>query len=447
MYRPFLALRYLVARPISWISMIGIWITVTSMIVTLSIMSGFLVALEGSIRGATADLVVTPLGQRGTGAASSAPVFEATAAALGDVPEVAAICPHLLRPVLLRVGVAPGQPPELEEIDEDNFGELVGLDPARERDVTAFDRWVAATGDLAPADPARPFHLDAAQRRPGEETLPIVLVGLAMYEKLALARGMRVRLATLPDGRAEAGGEGFEPLVLDAIVGGAVKSGHYPNDLRSVYLELDVARAFAASSADATEICVRLAAGSDLDAGASAVAAALEQAGIRAEVSTWRQHYANDLGAVENQRNVLALLLFFFVLVACFNVFATITMLVTDKTRDVGVIAAMGAPPGGILAIFVGCGLAMALLSSLAGALTGTLFALRINDVHEAIWTLTGVRIFKPDVYVFDRIPIDIDPWLLPVVVGATALVALVCALLPALRASRLDPVRALRFE
>jgi lipoprotein-releasing system permease protein len=435
-YRLFLALRYIVVRPISWISMIGIWITVACAIVTLAIFTGFLRQISDVYRGEAGDVVVTP---RGTANYAD---FERVIRPLDGVAQVA---PHLVRPVLMRFpGVHEGG---VEDISEKNFGSLIGLDPELDAGTTAFAEYVAHDGADRVANVAEPFTIDRAKLPPDVRELPVVLAGAGLFEDFGLTIGQVIELSTLPDD-ATIDREEFEPLVQRFVVGGKVRCGHYKNDLTALFAALDVVRGFSRASTDVSEICVKAAPGAEPGALAASVANALLRAGIPGStVLTWRDRNANDMKAIESQRAVLVILLFFFVLVSCFNVFATMTILVTDKIRDIGILGAMGASPFGILMLFVASGFAMAFVSSIVGAATGAVLAARINQVHDAIWELTGVRIFKPDVYFFDRIPTALDAHVYPLIVIATVAFAVMCAAIPALRASRLDPVRAFRQE
>lgn len=423
--------------------MIGIWITVTSAIVSLSIMTGFLAEVSQVYRGVAGDVVVIPFFE--SYSRGGRPKLEDYERTIRAVEGVEAISTRIVRPVLLRVGAS--EAGTIEEIDEDNFGELIGLDPSQDAATTDFARYVERERQHPVLDPARPFAIDRSTLRPEDRDLPVLLVGAGLRERFGLTRGRRVELATLPENVATSDAE-FAPLTQAFVVGGAVRCGHYRIDQRGLYVELDAARAFVKSEGGASEICVKAARGVDETALASSLREALStRAGLGCEIGSWRERNSNDLKAIANQRSVLALLLFFFVLLACFNVFATMTILVTDKTKDIGILAAIGASPTGLLALFAASGFAMALAASLAGSATGALLALRINDVHDAIWRFTGTRIFKPDVYLFDRIPIQLDAHVFPLIVAATVAFSVLCASIPALRAARLDPVRALRQE
>lgn len=450
MYRYFLALRYLWSRPISWVSMVGIWLSVTALIATIGIMSGFLRETRSMIRGTTADLIITPLARHGFGRdAQPPPTMAAVRSAIEGEPGAVATSPRLLRPALVTVE---GVDQELvlgdRRFGERNFVQVIGLDPALDAVATDFGHYVAHgdVGGARPDDPARPFALDRSYKPLSRrnQDLPVALVGWKLYDFFRLRKGAVLHLTTLPEkGR----GADIRPLSAAFVVGGAIRTGHEPTDVASVYIELEAARAFSQASSDVSEICVKAEAGFDLDKLKARLEQKLDAKGVEATVETWMDRHSAFLGAVENERVILGVLLFFFVLVACFNVFATLTIMVSEKVKDIGVLNSMGADASGIAGIFVRCALIMTVSAATVGCASGVLVGLNINRVDHLIEKLTGERIFKANIYQFDSIPVQIEPWFVVLVFVATVVFAFLVALLPALRAARMDPVQALRYE
>jgi lipoprotein-releasing system permease protein len=153
------------------------------------------------------------------------------------------------------------------------------------------------------------------------------------------------------------------------------------------------------------------------------------------------------LGAIENERVLMAIMLSLVLVVAGFTIFAILSMMVTEKRRDIGVLAALGATPRGIQQLFLMIAFWDALLGGLLGGVLGTWGALEIDAIERWLSRTFGVQIFDRSVYLFDHIPSVVQPlWVATIVMGAF-LCALVFAAIPAWRAARLDPLDALRYE
>lgn len=164
-------------------------------------------------------------------------------------------------------------------------------------------------------------------------------------------------------------------------------------------------------------------------------------------VQTWQDMQGPLLSAVNLETTILNILLFLIIAVAGFGILATFFMIVVEKTKDIGILKALGAPSRGVMSIFLGYGLSLGIVGSGVGAVLGFLFVRYINQIAGLIGWLTGREVFDPTVYYFQEIPTILSPWtMLWVTVGAS-LVAVLASVLPALRAARLHPVEALRYE
>jgi lipoprotein-releasing system permease protein len=166
-----------------------------------------------------------------------------------------------------------------------------------------------------------------------------------------------------------------------------------------------------------------------------------------ARVSTWQDKQSVLLAAIDVERGLLNLLLFLIVGVAGFGILAIFTMIVSEKYRDIGIMKSLGASSGGVMTIFLGYGALLGAVGCFLGTALGLTLTRNINGLEKYLTKLTGTALFPRDVYYFDEIPTNVEiPAVVLVNVGALA-VAVVFSVLPALRAARLHPVRALRFE
>lgn len=165
------------------------------------------------------------------------------------------------------------------------------------------------------------------------------------------------------------------------------------------------------------------------------------------EVKTWKEIGGPVISAIAVERSILNVLLFLIIAVAGFGILAIFYMIVVEKTRDIGILKSLGASNWGIMGIFVSYGLLLGMVGSGLGTLGGIAFTNYINEIEWFISKVSGQEVFPRDLYFFDKIPIEINFWMLfGVNLGAIA-IATAASVLPAIRAAMLHPVRALRFE
>jgi lipoprotein-releasing system permease protein len=165
------------------------------------------------------------------------------------------------------------------------------------------------------------------------------------------------------------------------------------------------------------------------------------------QVQTWEDKQGPLLAAIAVEKGILNVLLFLIIGVAGFGILAIFSMIVTEKTRDIGILKALGASNGGVMKIFLGYGLLLGLVGATLGTILGLTLTDNINNIEHFLGEITGHDIFPRDVYYFDKIPTYVHvPSVLLVNLGAVA-IAVLFSVLPALKAAWLHPVRALRYE
>jgi lipoprotein-releasing system permease protein len=164
-------------------------------------------------------------------------------------------------------------------------------------------------------------------------------------------------------------------------------------------------------------------------------------------IYTWRDKQGPLLAAVQMERAVLNILLFMIIAVAGFGILAIFFMIVVEKTRDVGILKSLGASSRGVMGIFLSYGLSLGMVGAGAGLAIGLLFVRYINQIRGAVEWLTGQQVFDPSIYYFYQIPTIIEPFTVAWIVGGALLIAVLASILPAMRAARLHPVEALRYE
>ncbi len=164
-------------------------------------------------------------------------------------------------------------------------------------------------------------------------------------------------------------------------------------------------------------------------------------------VKTWEQKQGALLAAVEIESAILNVLLFLIIAVAGFGILAIFLMIVVEKTRDIGILKALGASSNGVMSIFLSYGLALGVVGSGVGVVMGLLFVHYINEIELFLTFITGRKVFDETIYYFPSIPTYVNPWMVFWVAVGAMTIAVLASILPARRAARLHPVEALRYE
>jgi len=162
---------------------------------------------------------------------------------------------------------------------------------------------------------------------------------------------------------------------------------------------------------------------------------------------TWRDDKMPLLQAVDMEIAILNVLLFMIIAVSGFGILAIFYMVVTDKTRDIGILKALGASSWGIMCIFLMYGLSLGIVGAGLGLIMGLVFVCNINEIADFLSWMLGREVFPPDIYYFYQIPYDISLPTVGWIVGGALLIAVLASVFPAWHASRLQPVESLRYE
>ena len=194
-----------------------------------------------------------------------------------------------------------------------------------------------------------------------------------------------------------------------------------------------------------TTIQIKLKPGADAEAIRDRLQAAFPQQFY--QVSTWRDEQGALLAAVQMETAVLNVLLFMIIAVAGFGILAIFFMIVVEKTRDIGILKSLGASGWGVMGIFLSYGLSLGIVGAGVGTIGGLLFVDNINEIADLLGKVTGQPVFDPSVYYFYKIPTIVEPLTVTWIAAGAVLIAVMASVLPARRAAKLHPVRALRYE
>jgi lipoprotein-releasing system permease protein len=298
---------------------------------------------------------------------------------------------------------------------------LIGVDPAAERKVSRLAGYVEGE-----------FRFDDGEGTEG------LIVGVELGKYMNMFSGSLVTVHSL-------GKDGAKETVLPVMT--KFKSGMYEYDSRQMYGPLATVRELLDMKDGATTIAVMVENfRTDAEEVKDRVARELEEEGLF-RVQTWEERRANLLTAANLEKNVMAVILAFIIVVAAFSISGTLSMMVTHKTRTIGIMKSMGATRSGVTTIFLAVGGLMGLIGSVLGTAGGLLFLNRVNWLHDLVYRKTGVAVFPPNVYYLDAIPNEIDPVTIVLTCAVTIALSVGAAVLPAFRAARMDPVESLRYE
>jgi lipoprotein-releasing system permease protein len=414
-----LALRYL--RPkrtfvsvITLISVVGVTLGVAVLIIVISVMSGFDKQLRDKILGFNTHLKVLPRGE-------TMKDWAAVARLVSSNQNVKAVAPFILGPVLVQTEPADGQarvgapylrgiiaqietnmsilPSSIVEgkFDVSDRGLLIGTEFAHNMDLQVGDRVeIGSPSMLKKWRESSKKENAPAPVLPEYEVRGIFDVGYFEYN-------VSVVVASLRDVQ--------ELYDLDNSVHGLLVMLHDP--YQTPVVEEELARALGPNY------------------------------GLR----SWMQENANLLNALIVEKNVMFYLLFFIMIVAALCILSALITFVVQKTREIGMLKALGATDLQVSLIFLSQGALVGAIGDLAGYGLGMLALAYRNEFLHFMNRLTGFELFPASIYGFTELPALIFPRDILLICGSAWIVCILGGVIPAWRAGRLRPVEALRYE
>jgi len=268
-----------------------------------------------------------------------------------------------------------------------------------------------------------------------------VAIGVKMAERLNLKLGSKMTLLA-PKGKTSP--FGTIPRSRSYEIGLIFDVGMYEYNNNFIFMDLNSAQVFFQRQGRVNSLEVM----ADSPAVADKIKGDLQVAvGDRAQIYDWRNANSSFLNALAVERNVMFLILTLIILVAAFNIISSMIMLVKDKGKDIAILRTMGATQKNMLNIFVLTGASIGFAGTLAGAIIGVVFASNIETLREFLENVSGTELFADEVYFLSQLPAIIQWQDITTVIVMALVLSIGATLYPAWRASRLDPVEALRYE
>lgn len=390
---------------IAGFSFVGIMLGVATLIIVMAVMNGFRGELITRILGINGHMIVQPIDR---------PLddYESLAARLKAVKGVTMAIP-LVEGQTLASGVGgAGTGALVRGIRAEDFQSMkIVSDNIRSGDMLGF---VAGDG---------------------------VAIGSRMAQSLGLAAGDRITLVA-PEGDVTP--FGMTPRVKAYVVSAIFEVGMSEYDSSIIYMPLEEAQLYFNSEGLVQSIEIFVDKPDEIDTMRPLIEAAAER---QIFITDWRQRNQTFFSALQVERNVMFMILTLIILVAALNIVSGLIMLVKDKGRDIAILRTMGATSGAVMRIFFMTGAAIGVTGTIAGFLLGVVVCLNVERIRQFFSWLSGTTLFNPELYFLSQLPADMDSGETIVVLVVALVLSFIATLIPSWRASKLDPVQALRYE
>lgn len=415
-----LALRYL--RPkrtfvsvITLISVIGVTLGVAVLIIVISVMSGFDHELRERMLGFNAHLQVTTYDGR------DLRDHKQLSQVISNHARVRAVAPYILQQAFVQKQVEDGEPVYAAQY-------VRGMDARLEGSVSALPRSVVE-GE---------FNLRGTRIIVGQAFARNLGLGIGDHLALLAPRDLAEYQKARDDENADA------PVPEDYEIAGIFDLGYYEYNAAFIGMSLTSAQILYGMGEAVDGLYVML---EDPYAADEVRKELSQKIGGDIMIITWLEQNSAMLDALVVEKNVMFYLLFFIMIVAAFGIVSAQITFVVQKTREIGMLKALGATRGQIMCVFLGQSLMVGLIGVITGFGLGLLAVSYRNEFLTFLRRAFGFEIFPAKIYMFSELPALINPNDIAAICGGSLFICLLAGLIPAINAARLHPVEALRYE
>ncbi len=425
-YEFFIGTRYLRAKRkqvfvsiITFISISGIFLGVAALIIVLAVMNGFERDLRTKILGIRSHIELT------ADINGSMKNYEEVRKAVSEVEGVVASTPFIFTQAMIRSGGSVSGV-VIRGLDNKTAFDVINLGKMRE-------------GNIEYLDKIPPQILKQVQRQ--DAHLSGIVIGKEMARNLGIFLLDTITIIS-PVGISTP--MGMMPRMNKYIVAGIFESGFYEYDSTLAFLSLKSAQDFLQLGDTVTGIDIIV----DDIYKADVIARNIQnKLGFPFWANNWMQMNRNLFAALKLERRVMFIILSLIVLVAAFNIISALIMIVMEKNKDIAILKSMGATSFSIMKTFVYQGLIVGLLGTFLGCVAGLAVALNLQKVSLFIEKVFNFQILPGDVYYLSELPSQVNYSDVAIIVVGTMVICFLSTIYPSLRASRLDPAEALRYE
>ncbi|WP_236075157.1 lipoprotein-releasing ABC transporter permease subunit [Mariprofundus sp. EBB-1] len=408
-YEWMLARRYLRSRRsekfvslISWSSGAGIAIGVMTLIVVLSVMNGAAVEIRDKILGFSSHVDVQGPGDALTD-------WRSWLAETEKLEGVERAAPYISAQVLASFG------------SKALGGILKGIDVKRSDDIARH-----ITQGRFVNDDASPFQM---------------VMGKSLARKLGVGVGDQVRLMSPSGGISPSGAV---PRMRAFKLVGIFDSGFYEYDAGMMVTPLEAIQRLNKMGDSVTGIELFL---HDKDQAGRVSQLARESLPMGAWVTDWQHRYRSFFQAMKTERIAMGVILSLIIMVAVFNMVASLVMVVMERRKEIAILKTVGATHASVMRVFLLMGSLLSGIGTLVGASLGLLLAWQLDTLMAWIEGITGVQFMSSDVYYIDHIPSVIDPVSVSTIIIVSLIMGVLATFYPAWRAASVPPAEALRYE